>query len=393
MEQSVVEYNVTDAAIAEMESIYMGLSIDDLENKEQFDSVHSARMVVKGKRVEVEKRRKELKVDALAWSKKVDSEAKRIFGKLEPIETHLQDEENKVINEQKRIKAAADEAERKMVQKRVDDLFSFNVVVSIFDAASLTDAEYVDALEHAQAAYNAEQDRKAKEDAERKAENYRLEKIRFGQEAAQAKIDAADKRLAAERAALETEKKAEQDRKDREAFEVQARAIAESEARITVEREAMEAKEKADREEREAQERAAAEEAERVRQESLRPDKEKLGVFAKTLMDLSGPTLTDINAQECLIWALREIQRIAYQVQAEAEMLGLSLGGDRMARDSAACYAAAWSDEECPECGHKYVARDRFGRYCGNSKCGWVEGGKKPDLTVRREDNKDNDEK
>ena len=252
MEQSVVEYNVTDAAIADMESIYMGLSIDDLENKEQFDSVHSARMVVKGKRVEVEKRRKELKSDAISWGKKVDSEAKRIFGKLEPIETHLQDEENKVINEQKRIKAEADEAERKMVQERVDDLFLFNVVISLFDAASLTDAEYADALDQAAEAYHAEHNRKAKEDADRKTEAARLELIRLEQEAAQTRIDAENNRLTDERAALEAEKKAERERKDREAFEAQAKANAQAEAMARVEREALEAKEKANREEREA---------------------------------------------------------------------------------------------------------------------------------------------
>jgi len=34
---------------------------------------------------------------------------------------------------------------------------------------------------------------------------------------------------------------------------------------------------------------------------------------------------------------------------------------------------AEWEDAECPECGHKFVARDRFGLYCCNSECGWAE--------------------
>ena len=70
----VVEYNITDAAISEMESLYMGLTISNLGDKKEFKAVHDARMVVKGKRVEVEKKRKELKADALAWGKKVDTE-------------------------------------------------------------------------------------------------------------------------------------------------------------------------------------------------------------------------------------------------------------------------------------------------------------------------------
>ena len=85
-ETQVVEYNVTDAAIAEMSDLYMGLVITNLEDKEQFDAVRSARLVVKGKRIEVDKKRKELKADALAWGKKVQTEANRIFALIEPIE-------------------------------------------------------------------------------------------------------------------------------------------------------------------------------------------------------------------------------------------------------------------------------------------------------------------
>lgn len=69
----IVEYNVTDAAIAEMQSRFMALTVKGLDDNKGLAEVHKARMVVKGKRIEVEKRRKELKADALDWSKKVDS--------------------------------------------------------------------------------------------------------------------------------------------------------------------------------------------------------------------------------------------------------------------------------------------------------------------------------
>jgi hypothetical protein len=114
MEKQLVTYDITDAAIHQMEQAYMGYTIMGLEDKEGFDMVHEARMVVKGKRIEVEKRRKELKADALAWGRKVDSEAKKIFKKLEPIETHLKAEEDKITEEKRRIK----EEKRKSVRSR-----------------------------------------------------------------------------------------------------------------------------------------------------------------------------------------------------------------------------------------------------------------------------------
>ena len=34
---------------------------------------------------------------------------------------------------------------------------------------------------------------------------------------------------------------------------------------------------------------------------------------------------------------------------------------------------AEWINGRCPECGHKFVAKDRFGLYCCNSACDWVK--------------------
>ena len=151
----VVKYDITDAKIAEMESIYMSLAITDLEDKEQFDAVHSARMTVKGKRVEVEKRRKELKADALAYGKLVDTEAKRITGKLEPIENHLDREERKVTDEQKRIKEIADRLEREMIDRRMESLSSFGDNRPFFEVAAMDDGTFEMILAAAHAKYEA----------------------------------------------------------------------------------------------------------------------------------------------------------------------------------------------------------------------------------------------
>jgi hypothetical protein len=271
MGQQIVEYNITDAAIAKMESVYMGLTITDIENKEEFQSVHDARMVVKGKRLDVEKKRKELKADSLAWGRQVDSEAKRIKGLLEPIEGHLQIEENKVIDEKKRLQEIEEEKERKKIKARVDALYQYNSLVPFFEVAMLTDGEYETMLQTAidiheteqkrladeEAARKAEaidiheteQKRLADEEAARKAEADWLEKIRVDQEieaarfqaailAQEAKVQAENDRLQkikddlqAEKDKLEAEKKEVQDRKDREEFERKAKIEAVEQAK------------------------------------------------------------------------------------------------------------------------------------------------------------------
>ena len=103
-ETGIVKYDVTDAAIAQMGKEYMLLTVKDMEDEAGFTLVHEARMTVKTHRVAVEKRRKALKADALAWGKKVDGEAKRITALLAPIEAHLTGEEKKITDEKESIK-------------------------------------------------------------------------------------------------------------------------------------------------------------------------------------------------------------------------------------------------------------------------------------------------
>jgi hypothetical protein len=303
MAQAVVEYNVTDAAIAKMENQYMGLTITGIDDEDGFKAVHDARMIVKGHRVAVEKKRKELKADALAWGKKVDAEAKRIKGKLEPIESHLIAQEKIVADEKKRIKEAEEEKQREIIQNRVDLLGTFNKHLPFFDVASMSNDEWDACLKSAKSEYDAEQERFEKERLERAAEEKRisderaeLDRLREEQKKRDAAAKAEQDRIAkeqaekeaalqAERDKLEAEKKAEQDRKDQEELEKRLAA----EAKEKAEREV---KEKAELEENER----IAREKEKARQESLRPDKEKLLAFAQFLQE--GITYPELKSPE-----------------------------------------------------------------------------------------------
>jgi len=271
-ETGVVKYSIVEAEIQKWKSIYMDLMIDDLNDKEQFDAVHSARMVVKNGRVAIEKERKNLNSEAIAWQKKVNGRAKELFSLIEPIETHLSDQEQKVIDEQNRIKAEEEARQVAEVKLRTNLLLEVGCVMAFTDVAVLTDDEFNELLSTKRYEYDAEQKRKTEEAEALKAENERLAK----QKEEQDKIAADLKR---QRDEIAAQQKAIQDEKDRIAREEQAKKNAE-EAKIKAE---AEAKAKIEREAKEAEEKQIAAEKEARRQEALRPDKEKIQAW---LMDI-----------------------------------------------------------------------------------------------------------
>ena len=83
-ERQLARFSPTDAAIAALSDEYLPLRIVDVKDVAGYKAVHQARMDVKGKRVAIEKVRKELKADALEYGRKVDAAAKR-FVSCEPL--------------------------------------------------------------------------------------------------------------------------------------------------------------------------------------------------------------------------------------------------------------------------------------------------------------------
>jgi len=205
VETGVIKFVPTDTAIAEMRDRYMGLKVNGIDDKEGLKAVHDARMTVKAKRVDVEKRRKELKAGALEYGRKVDAEAKRITGMLKPIEDHLQHEEDIVKREQERI--AAEEAERQaaITKARMEKLAAVGASVFPTEVQMWTDEDYLAELTKATDAFNA---KKAAEEAERKAraeeaERNRIEAERLAEERRKMEEAQAEQRRLAE---IEAEK-------------------------------------------------------------------------------------------------------------------------------------------------------------------------------------------
>lgn len=262
-----VKFNAPDFAIATMANKFMPLEIRDANDVEGYKEVHEARMVVKNKRVEVEKVRKALKADALEYGRMVDAEAKRITALLEPIELHLQRQEDYYNAEKERIKNAA---------------------------RLKAEAEAKAKAEAEEAVRRAEQDRIRKEQ-EAESERLRIERQKI--EVERREIEAEQKRLAdIEAARLRAE---EMERAKAEAFE---RAKRETEERIA--REAAEAKAKAEREA-----------AEKARIEAARPDGDKLRSVANEIASVVIPSMSTPDGDKAAMLVRKAINAAAEEIR------------------------------------------------------------------------------
>ena len=324
---SVVKLNVTDAEIARLKEEYMPLTIAGIEDRAGYKKVYEARQTVKRTRVSLVKHADELKEQAIAWQKKVNTEKGRVVGELELIEKHLQSEEDRIDGEKEAIRQEAERIEKARIQKRIDRLTEYGFAIDYTFVQNIGDEDFEKVVDNAKSEWLKEQDAKAEaerlqraEEARIKAEREELEQLRAEQAKAQAIIKAENDRIAKEQAdkeaALNAEvvrlekEKADQEAKNkaaeekirRDAYDAEQKRLHEERVAKAREEAAEEARLKAvatakrEQEEKAEQDRQAKIEAER--QAALRPDKEKLQMFSDGLSDLKIPAVANQAAQE-----------------------------------------------------------------------------------------------
>jgi len=321
-EQALEKFTLTDAAIAMMAEQFLPLKINGVEDKVGYSRVREARLIVKSKRVEVEKVRKELKEDSLRYGRIVDAEAKRITSLLEPIEKHLLYEENQINTEIEKIAEEKERKQKEFLQNRVDAFLKYDSVSrDLMSLAQLSEEDFQKELECAKFEFEEKQKRLAEIEAEKRAEAERLKieaerqaKIAIEQRAAQEKIDAERKAIEDEKRAIEEQKLQEEAEKKRQLELEQTRIEAAEKARIETEERI-----KRERFEKMEQERLAKEEAENL--EALRPDKEKLLRFAAELANIKLPTLTTKEATIILQQVQASLISIIDFIEKSAEKL------------------------------------------------------------------------
>lgn len=354
--RALAEFDITPQAVAERVAEFADLHVVPGDSK-SYKQVKSAYMVLVHLRNDVDKRRKKLGEDAREWINATGKAAKELIAPTTPLEGRFKAEldaedarieaekAEKVRIERERVEGIRAKIEAYRFLAKVDPHMNSESVRSILAAldkevvpedvfqeftqeallmlAKLR-ASVEDCLiarikwEDEQAAAKIEAERLEKQRQEQAAERKRLEAIQEeADENARMEreiLHAERRKIEAEKKALEDAKRAEKERQERAAFEARAReeakARAEAEAKANVEREA-----------REAAERAEKERIEKERQDALAPDKEKLRNWAKSLLDMSGPILSDDASRLIASNALSMIREAGRNIFAETEAL------------------------------------------------------------------------
>ncbi len=312
-----IEYPVAMTVITDLQERYSGLTIAGIDDKAGLLAVDEARKEVKRLKIQVENRRKELKADALEYGRKVDAAAKTLSEPLEALEALLAGRQKVITDELARIEQQrADE----LYASRRDQLAAYGAEVPERILRIMREDEFDSALTAAKTAHEDKQRRDAEQarlDADRKKledERAELERIRQAQAdkdaEAQRKIDEENERLAAQAQEKVNGRIREvmlchadptqfdlANMPEAEFVELIERLSQEDAARIQ-----READEAAARREQQRKDDEAAEEKRRLRIEALRPDKEKLLSFAKTVAAMEVPEVgTDARLTRSLI--------------------------------------------------------------------------------------------
>lgn len=269
-----VRYETSEEQIAELGASLKGVTFDTPENY-KIGVKHIAQ--VRTLRTAVEKRRKDLKADSIAFGKRVDAAAHRLTDLLEEIETPL-------LTAKKAVDDAEEIAKR---EKERADLIALEAKLKADREEAEAAAKVEREAEEARLA--AERERLAAEKAQQEEAN---RAVRESQMAERAKLDAEKAELRRQQDAI--------DAANREA------------ARLETERRQREQGER---------DRLAAEEAakaEAARLESLRPEIEKVHAFAAEIRLLADrePVVESVECRRALDWAIGKLTSVANGLDA-----------------------------------------------------------------------------
>lgn len=261
------------------------ITITDISQAAEMKMAREGRLFLKQKRIEVEKKRKELKEDCLREGKAIDGIANVLKALIEPIENYLETQEKFAENKEKErlLKLKIDRTDKMKPFESVYPIEGIDFAIiseesfqQMFNLANNLMQQKIEAEKKAEAD-RVEKIRKEKEEQEK----IRLENERLKKEAAEREVQAKIEREKQEAILKAEREKAEAEKKKIEAAAEEARKKAESERdKIEAEKRKIEAELKAKKEAElaektriEAEKRA---EEKRIAKLAKAPDKEKL---------------------------------------------------------------------------------------------------------------------
>jgi hypothetical protein len=212
VKKEIAKFRVSDAAIEQYKKEFSGLKVADIQDKEGYKKVKAAWQIVRGKRLEVEKKHKLIKADYVVIGRAIDGEKNRLVGLLEPLENELGGELDRIDGLVEAEKLREENERQKKLQGRVAELLesgmTFNgsyycigesVSMDVVTLKNFSDADYTTFLDRVKAENKKLIDAKAEQERLEQEERERLQREKTEQEAERL-------RLAKEKEDLENEK-------------------------------------------------------------------------------------------------------------------------------------------------------------------------------------------
>lgn len=258
IKQLPVTFNATDEKLAELKSkftVLKALNEDGTLNKEVFNELKEAKKLLRNTRSFLDAKKKELNADAIIWQKAVVATHKDIYGKIEDIEATVDGEIEKGIEVLEAAKREKEKQEAEAFNIRIQTIMENGMVyegnaykygeleMEPERLKNMHDQDFQFFVETLKMRYKAKQEEEARLEAERIAEEQRKEKERLELEARNKELEERQRqqeeearklreekeRLEAERIAAENEAKAaaaraEQERKAAEEEAMKLRA-------------------------------------------------------------------------------------------------------------------------------------------------------------------------
>jgi hypothetical protein len=122
------KFDVVVPAVAELSNEFLPLKIESIDDNKGYAEVSKALRFVISKRTAVEDKRKELKADSLAYGRAVDARAKQITEMLQPIESHLKSEKERIDAEKEAIRKREEEEKLTIINTRTLKLINLGMV-------------------------------------------------------------------------------------------------------------------------------------------------------------------------------------------------------------------------------------------------------------------------
>jgi hypothetical protein len=214
------EFNPTLAELQELVSTTKEIEVTDYTDKKQIKEVKENRLALRDARINITKKGKELRQDAIDFQKSVIEREKELVGIIEPEEGRLKEIEEKAKEE----KAKAERIEILPQRKSKLETIGDDVKVKNDELLKMDDATFTEYYDKRVADKN-EAERKKLEEKERKLQQKeedmkREEEARKSEEKARhEERESAEKERKEESERVEREKKEEEERKKREEAE------------------------------------------------------------------------------------------------------------------------------------------------------------------------------